>query len=391
MHLSKRVWAEIDLNAVKENYIKIKNHLGDETKICAVVKADGYGHGAVMLSEIYSELGVDYYAVSNIDEAQELRENGITEPILILGYTPVSEVKTLSSLDISQAVYSLDYAKMLSRKCKSEGVHCKIHIKVDTGMSRLGFLCHSFPQNNNSIDEIELACKMDNLINEGIFTHFSVSDEAYEGREFTKKQYDNINYVIDELKNRGITFKISHCSNSGAILDYNMHLDMVRAGIILYGLAPSQKLKDKLNLVPVMTLKSAVSGVKTVEAGSDISYGRTFTAKEAMKVATVPIGYADGYIRTYANDAYVLINGKKAKVVGRICMDQLVCDVREIDDIKIGDEVIIFGKGENGEPTADDVANWGNTINYEVICLISKRVPRLFFKGSKVLDVMYKI
>lgn len=391
MHLSRRVWAEIDLNAAKENFERIREHLGDKTKICAVVKADGYGHGANMLCGLYSELGADFFAVSNIDEAQELREGGIKEPILILGYTPISEASKLSRLNISQAVYSADYARMLSQKCEQEGITCKIHIKIDTGMSRLGFICHDFPENDSSIEEIKNVCGLNNLSAEGIFTHFAVSDESLEGRDFTNKQYYNMTHTIDELKKLGVNFDICHCSNSGAIIDYDMHLDMVRAGIILYGLSPSQKLKDKLNLTPVMTLKSVVSGVKTVPKGSDISYGRTYTTEKEMKIATVPIGYADGYIRDYGKDGYVFIGGKKAKILGRICMDQLICDVSEIENVGIGDEVIIFGKGENGEPTADDVAAWGNTINYEVICLISKRVPRLFFKDGKVLDVMYKI
>ncbi|MEE1218583.1 MAG: alanine racemase [Ruminococcus sp.] len=392
MEFVKRTWAEISLDAIAHNYKVIKSKLNCNTKICCVIKADGYGHGATELFKIYENLGADYFAVSNIDEGVEIREAGCTKPIVILGYTPAGEAKRLSDYNISQAVFCLDYAKQLSNECIKNNCSCKIHIKTDTGMSRIGFMCQEFPRDNYSINEITSACSLPALYPEGLFTHFCVSDESDDGREFTLKQYNNFIYIKSELEKSGINFDICHCSNSGAIVDYsNTYCDMVRAGIILYGLSPSSKLFGKLDLVPAMTLKTTVAYVKQLNKGAGISYGRTFTAQRDMKIATVPIGYADGYIRQNSENGYMLVNGKKAKIVGRICMDQIMLDVTDIDDIKIGDEVIVFGTGKNGEPTADIIAENTGTINYEVVCLVGKRVPRIYYKNGIVTDVMYKL
>lgn len=392
MNMVKRTWAEISLNAIEHNYNVIRNKVADGTKVCCVIKADGYGHGAVELSQIYEKLGADFFAVSNIDEGIEIRKGGSKLPIVILGYTPVSEAKNLAAYNISQAVFSLEYAKELSEKCVEEDCICKMHIKVDSGMSRIGFMCQEFPRDEYSVEEICEACCLPNLEVEGLFTHFCVSDEDAEGREFTNKQYENFIYVRDSLKRRGVDISVVHCSNSGAIEDYpETCCDMVRAGIILYGLAPSSKLADRLDLVPAMTLKTVVAFVKEVQKGATISYGRTFTADRKMKIATVPIGYADGFIRQNAKDGYMMVNGKKAKIVGRICMDQTMLDVTDIEDVKTGDEVVVFGTGENGEPTADSLAENTGTINYETVCLVGKRVPRIYIKDGKIENVMYKL
>lgn len=392
MNMVKRTWAEISLNAIEHNYNVIRNKVADDTKVCCVIKADGYGHGAVELSQIYEKLGADFFAVSNIDEGIEIRKGGSKLPIVILGYTPVSEAKNLANYDISQAVFSLEYAKELSKKCVEDDCICKMHIKVDSGMSRIGFMCQEFPRDEYSIEEICEACCLPNLEVEGLFTHFCVSDEDAEGREFTNKQYENFIHVRDSLKKRGVEISVVHCSNSGAIEDYpETCCDMVRAGIILYGLAPSSKLADRLDLVPAMTLKTVVAFVKEVQKGATISYGRTFTADKKMKIATVPIGYADGFIRQNAKDGYMMVNGKKAKIVGRICMDQTMLDVTDIEDVKTGDEVVVFGTGENGEPTADSLAENTGTINYETVCLVGKRVPRIYIKDGKIENVMYKL
>ena len=392
MNMVKRTWAEISLNAIEHNYNVIRNKVADDTKVCCVIKADGYGHGAVELSQIYEKLGADFFAVSNIDEGIEIRKSGSKLPIVILGYTPVSEAENLAEYDISQAVFSLEYAKELSEKCVEEDCICKMHIKVDSGMSRIGFMCQEFPRDEYSIEEICEACCLPNLEVEGLFTHFCVSDEDAEGREFTNKQYENFIHVRDSLKKRGVDISVVHCSNSGAIEDYpETCCDMVRAGIILYGLAPSSKLADRLDLVPAMTLKTVVAFVKEVQKGATISYGRTFTADRKMKIATVPIGYADGFIRQNARDGYMMVNGKKAKIVGRICMDQTMLDVTDIEDVKTGDEVVVFGTGENGEPTADSLAENTGTINYETVCLVGKRVPRIYIKDGKIENVMYKL
>lgn len=392
MNMVKRTWAEISLNAIEHNYNVIRNKVADDTKVCCVIKADGYGHGAVELSQVYEKLGADFFAVSNIDEGIEIRKSGSKLPIVILGYTPVSEAENFAEYDISQAVFSLEYAKELSEKCVEEDCICKMHIKVDSGMSRIGFMCQEFPRDEYSIEEICEACCLPNLEVEGLFTHFCVSDEDAEGREFTNKQYENFIHVRDSLKKRGVDISVVHCSNSGAIEDYpETCCDMVRAGIILYGLAPSSKLADRLDLVPAMTLKTVVAFVKEVQKGATISYGRTFTADRKMKIATVPIGYADGFIRQNAKDGYMMVNGKKAKIVGRICMDQTMLDVTDIEDVKTGDEVVVFGTGENGEPTADSLAENTGTINYETVCLVGKRVPRIYIKDGKIENVMYKL
>ena len=392
MNMVKRTWAEISLNAIEHNYNVIRNKVADDTKVCCVIKAAGYGHGAVELSQVYEKLGADFFAVSNIDEGIEIRKSGSKLPIVILGYTPISEAENLAEYDISQAVFSLEYAKELSEKCVEEDCICKMHIKVDSGMSRIGFMCQEFPRDEYSIEEICEACCLPNLEVEGLFTHFCVSDEDAEGREFTNKQYENFIHVRDSLKKRGVDISVVHCSNSGAIEDYpETCCDMVRAGIILYGLAPSSKLADRLDLVPAMTLKTVVAFVKEVQKGATISYGRTFTADRKMKIATVPIGYADGFIRQNAKDGYMMVNGKKAKIVGRICMDQTMLDVTDIEDVKTGDEVVVFGTGENGEPTADSLAENTGTINYETVCLVGKRVPRIYIKDGKIENVMYKL
>ena len=391
MDFVKRTWAEISLDAVIHNFKEIKSKTGN-AKICCVVKADGYGHGAVMLSQVYEKLGADFFAVSNIDEGIELRDAGCTLPILILGYTPVTDASRLAQYNISQAVFSLGYAQALSDECTKAGVSVKIHIKADTGMSRIGFMCQQFPRDDNSIKEICEACALPNLIPEGLFTHFCVSDEGAEGRKFTQKQYDNFTYVRKALESEGLKIEICHCSNSGAIEDYgDTYCDMVRAGIILYGLAPSPKLYGKLNLRPAMTLKTSVAYVKELKKGADISYGRTFTAPKDMKIATVPIGYADGFVRSNAENGYMLVNGQKAKIVGRICMDQTMLDVTDIDNVSVGDEVVVFGTGEHGEPTADLIAKNTDTINYEVVCLVGKRVPRIYYKDGVITEVMYKL
>lgn len=387
---TKRTWAEISLDNIIHNYKAIKSNISDNVMMCCVIKADAYGHGAVKLAKLYESLGADWFSVSNIEEAIELRNNNITLPILVLGYTPVTYAEILSKYNIAQTCHSIDYAKSLSDVAVSQGVTVKIHLKLDTGMSRIGLICQNIERDKGSIDTAEQICKLPNLYPQGVFTHFAVSDEAEGGKAFTIQQFNAFTYTINELEKRGIKFEIRHCANSGAIIDYpEMHLDMVRAGIILYGLAPSEKLKNRLNLIPAMQLKSVVSQYKEICKGTTISYGRTFTAESTKKVVTIPIGYADGYIREIAKEGYVSIHGKKAKILGRICMDQTIVDATNIDNINTGDKVTIFGNGlAKNTPTADDIAKWSNTINYEVVCLVSKRVPRVYYKDDKIVEVV---
>ena len=395
---TRRLWAEVNMNAIRENYEAIREAIGKGVKLCCVVKADGYGHGAVEICKLYHELGVDFLAVSNLDEALELRRADITEPILILGYTPANRCRDLAKEDIRQAVYSLDYARELSEECEKNGVEVKAHIKVDTGMSRIGFFCQEFPRDNDSIEEIKEACKLPHIIPEGIFMHFAVADDGERGEEYTKKQYENFIHTVDEVEKAGVHFEIRHCSNSGAIIDYpTMRLDMVRAGIILYGYAPSDVMRHQLNLKPAFRLKTLISHIKTVKAGTTVSYGRTFTAERDMRIATVPVGYADGYIRAYAKDGYMFVwdktkkFGKNCKIIGRICMDQTMLDVTDFPEAEVGNVVVVLGNGKDGEPTAEDIARWGDTISYEVLCAVSKRVPRLYRTNWITGNVVYKI
>ena len=333
-----RTWAEIDINALKHNFEIIKK-TANGTKIMAVVKANAYGHNVDIVAPILDKNGADAFAVSNIVEAVELRDLGIKKPILILGYTPESMAKYLAFYDITQCVFSLDYAKKLSETAKKSNVKVKIHIKLDTGMGRIGFDCRS--NELNGIKDAVAAAKLKNLIFDGIFTHFAMSDRSPEEETgFTDEQYNRFVSGIQNMKKAGLKPNTCHCSNSAALcLDDDKHLDMCRAGIILYGLTPSDKLKLKQDFIPVMTLKTVVSMIKTIKKGETVNYGRTYTADKDRIIATLTAGYADGYNRLLSNKGYVLINGKKAPIVGRICMDQMSVDITDLENVSVGDTV----------------------------------------------------
>lgn len=372
MDFLHRTWAEIDLDALVHNFDIIKKE-ATGAKLMAVVKADAYGHSARIVAPILEQHGADAFAVSNIEEAITLRGCGITRPILILGYTPVSMAAQLYLNDISQCVYSPEYAAALSKRACADGVKVKVHIKLDTGMSRLGFDCRD--EKLSGIEEAVTAARLKGFVFEGIFTHFAVSDRTETSEDgFTDKQYFRFCTAAERFEKAGLRPKYRHCCNSAAFcLDSDKHFDMCRPGIILYGLTPSSDLKLKENFVPVMTVKSVVSMVKTIKKGDTVSYGRTFTAEKEMKIATVTAGYADGYPRLLSNKGYVLINGKRANIIGRVCMDQMSVDVSDIDNVKQGDEVILFGK----TLPVEELADMCGTINYEIICGISPRVPRI--------------
>ena len=372
MEILRRTWAEIDVDALIHNLKIIKSKTPD-ARIMAVVKANAYGHSAGIVAPVLDKNGADSFAVSNIDEALQLRSLNITKPILILGYTPPQLVKILNENNISQCVYSPEYALDLSAEAVKQKVKIKIHTKLDTGMSRIGFDCRS-----DDLFGIYLAIsssKLDGFDFEGIFTHFSVADRSkVEEDGFTDAQYNRFKNAVEIFKKSGLVPKYCHCCNSaGLILDGDKHLDICRPGIILYGLSPSSAPELECNLIPVMTLKSVVTMVKEINENDSISYGRTFKATEKMRIATVSIGYADGYPRLLSNKGYVIINGKKANIVGRVCMDQLSVDVTDIPDAKMGDEVILFGK----ELSVNVLAELCDTINYEIVCGISPRVPRM--------------
>ncbi len=370
MEFFHRTWAEIDLNALKHNLYYIKKQ-ADGAKLMAVVKANAYGHSAELVVPFLAKNGVDYFAVSNIDEALQLRGLGITASILILGYTPIDAVELLAENDITQCVYSADYAGNLSRKAVALGKQIKIHIKLDTGMSRLGFSLEK-------IGEAVESAKLEGFAFEGIFTHFACSDRTPEDEDnFTNEQYDCFVEGVKRFREQGLEPKIVHCCNSAAtLLDSDKHCDLVRPGIILYGLTPNHALD--FPIIPVMTLKSVVSMVKYIKKGDSVNYGRSFTAQKDMRIATVAAGYADGYPRGLSNKAYVLIKGQRAPVIGRVCMDQLSVDISNIKNVDIGDEVILFGR----DLSVNTLADITGTINYEIICNISPRVPRILIKEA---------
>ena len=367
----KRTWAEIDVDALIHNFNIIKNTAN--SPICAVVKANAYGHGVNIVAPLLQDAGADYFAVSNVEEAVELRELGIVKPILILGYTPCEFASELQKHDISQCVYSLDYAKELSNEAAKQNLNIKVHLKLDTGMSRIGFDCRD--DKLNGISDAIVAAKLDGFTLEGVFTHFAFSDRNESQDDgFTAEQYNRFVNALAAIKNAGLNPAICHCSNSAAIcLDSDKHLDMCRAGIILYGLTPSSDLELPQDFIPVMDFKSVVSQVKEIAIGDTVSYGRTFKADKNMTIATVSCGYADGYPRLLSNRGFVLINGQRANIVGRVCMDQFCVDVTDIKDVKRGDEVLLWGKDLAVETLADIIG----TINYEMVCSVSSRVKRI--------------
>ncbi len=380
----KRTWAEIDLDAIRRNYKLIRGAVSPKAKICCCVKADGYGHGASFVSRELENMGADWFAVSNLEEGIQLRRAGVTRPILILGFTPPQMAEKLHGLGIAQTVFSLEYARELSENAVKAGVKLNIHVKLDSGMSRIGFLYQELDRDREAIDEMEQVCRMPGLYAQGIFTHFAVSDEGEDGERFTLKQYGCFKEAIEELQHRGITFELRHCANSGAVLDYpELHLDMVRPGVILYGLMPSAKMRRPLGLVPAMEFKTVVSMLKTVQPGTRVSYGCEFVAEKPTVLATVPVGYADGYPRALHDKADMLVCGKRARVVGRVCMDQLMLDVTDIPEARDGATVTIFGRDDQNGITVDELAGLYGTINYEMVCLVGKRVPRIYLRDGK--------
>ena len=388
--LLRRTWAEIDLDALAQNFREVRKAADPKAMVCCVVKADAYGHGAVRVAREFASLGADWFAVSNLEEALQLRQAGIETPVLVLGYTPADKAGTLSRENISQCVYSLEYARDLSRFAQEAGVEVNIHLKIDTGMSRLGFYYQDISRDEAAVEEVKEACSLPGLVPQGIFTHFAVSDEGQAGDAFTMRQFGCLKEMIESLARAGVTFPVRHCANSAGVFDYPLsHLDMVRAGIVIYGLAPSGALRSRPALKPALALKSVVSHVKTLLPGATVSYGRKFTAQHEMRVATVPVGYADGYPRLLSpGGAEVLIGGKRCPILGRICMDQLMADVTALDQVRVGDTVTLIGRDGEEEITADELAEKEGTINYEVVCALSKRVPRVYVKNGKV-DSIY--
>lgn len=381
----KRAWAEVSLDRLERNYNKCKGLISADTELVAVVKANAYGHGDTAVAPFLQKKGVKWFAVSNVNEAKTLRNCGIKGEILILGYTSPENIDELCDNNIIQTATGYEHALSLSDSIH-DGKKLRVHISLDTGMGRIGVRQDTI---SGYADECEKIYNLKGLSVEGLFTHFAVADsDSPEDEAYTKKQRDIIVGVDDELKKRGIKLPVVHFFNSaGATYLDDDRSVLARYGIMLYGLYPNSELKLPVELEPVMELKTIVSHIKTVRKGDFISYGRTFCAQRDMKIATLTIGYADGYSRLLSNKSEVLINGKRAKSVGRVCMDQMMVDVTDIDT-KVGDVATVFGRDGNDIITPDDLASLYGTIGYEIICGISKRVPRVIIKGGKIIDVL---
>lgn len=388
---NSRAWLEIDLDAISHNTREIRRLTAPSAEIVGVVKADGYGHGAVEVSKCILQNGVTRLAVSQLDEAIQLRQHGIQAPILLLSDLEPERTDALLAYDVAQIVFTREFAQFLSERASAAGKILKIHIKLDTGMGRVGFRGED-PQTVEDILEI---ASMPGLYIEGIFTHFAVSDEAgEEDVAYTKRQFDLFQQVCTALKARGLQIPLCHVANSAAILRLpETHLDAVRAGIILYGFHPSSVTAGgEAKLLPAMTFKARLTAVKKVPAGTSLSYGCTYTTKRESVIATVPVGYADGYFRALSNKARVLIQGMSAPICGRVCMDQFMVDVTDLVaqglQVCVGDEVVLMGRQGDEEISAEELARLCGTINYEIICSPGKRVPKRYLSGGRIVSVM---
>ena len=379
-----RVCERVDLDAIFYNFQMMKANIKDGVKMIAVIKTDGYGHGAVQIARLLEP--VDYiwgYAVATLDEAVVLRKNDIKKPILVLGCIFPDQWEAMIENEVRMTTYTVEMAKEVSNLAVKMGKNAYIHIKLDTGMSRLGFQIHE-----DSVDAIEEISKMPGLKLEGMFTHFAKADET--DKAYTDVQIGKYNYMRDELKKRGVSFPIYHCSNSAGIIDIKKaNMDLVRAGISIYGLYPSEEVEKKnVPLRPAMELISHVSYVKTVPEGTPVSYGGTYVTEKETSLATIPVGYADGYSRRLSNRGSVLIHGTRCPILGKVCMDQCMVDVSAVPQAKVGDTVTLIGRDGEDEITAAEIAGIMETIHYEVVCDISKRVTRVYLKNGKEVSVL---
>jgi len=374
-----RVYASINLDAIYNNLISLKNNTSTNTEIIAVIKADGYGHGAVPIAYAIEDK-VLAFAVATVQEATNLKKHGIKKPVYIIGFTHESQIEDILKYDLRPTVFSYSYAKYLSEKALDAGKKIKIHIKLDTGMGRIGY-----QTDEKSFEEILLMKDLKGIETEGIFSHFASSDSS--DKSFAKVQYKKYMDFVNLLEEKGMKFNIKHTSNSAAIIDMPYaNLSAVRAGISLYGQYPSDEVdKTKVILEPALELKSHIVYLKELNEGSTISYGSTFITTKKTKVATIPVGYGDGYLRNLSNKGYVLINGEKAPIIGRVCMDQFMVDVTDIDSVKEGDEVTLIGRDGNNFISVDELSELAGTFNYEFLCDLGKRIPRVFYKDSKIV------
>lgn len=383
MNPNNRIYAKIDLDAVRHNLEEIHRLLKKDTQVIAVIKTDAYGHGASAIADVLQPAEYLYgFAVATAEEALKLRQHGIQKPILILGYVFAEHYPALIAHDIRFAVFTYEMAQQLSETAGQMGKDVRIHIKIDTGMSRIGMQV-----NEESAKIIAQIASLPHIIPEGIFTHFARADES--DKTSAQKQLEQFLYMIRLGREAGVEFPYQHCANSAGILDLPQSgMNLVRAGIILYGLWPSDEVqKERIDLHPVLELVSHVAYVKRLEAGRSISYGGTYTTKEPRVIATIPAGYGDGYPRSLSNKGYVLIHGQRAPVVGRVCMDQFMADVTDIADVKTGDRVVLAGRDGSEFLSLETLAQLSGRFHYEFACCLSGRVPRVFYKdGMPVAD-----
>ena len=368
---TRPVWAEVNLDNIKFNLKQVKKNIPEHTKIMAVVKADAYGHGVIPVAKAALEGGADRLAVALPEEGKELRENDFKLPIQILGEVLPNQIPILVENDLIPTISKLDTVQKLNELAEKKDIIKKVHVKIDTGMGRIGV----FP--DDAINFIKKVNSYDNIDIEGIMTHFAKADE--EDKSYTYKQWERFQSVIDKLKEIDIKIPIKQAANSATIIDLpEFALNMVRPGIMMYGLRPSHEVDESFELKPALSWKAKVVYLKEVPPGTGISYGTTYVTKRKAKIATIPMGYADGFSRLLSNKGEVLINGKRAPIRGRVCMDQFMVDVTDIDNVNIGDELVLIGKQGNDELTATEMADLIGTINYEITCDITKRVPRVY-------------
>lgn len=378
-----RVKADINLDAIAGNAAEIKKRLQPGVKLAAVIKADGYGHGAVPVAKAVYETA-DWFAVSNIEEALELRTNGIKKPILTLGYTAPLQLEEAIQNHITLTLCDRESAEEISEAATRIGRKAEVHIKVDTGMGRIGFPAEEFFS-----EQAAEAVKLSNLTATGIYTHFARADEA--NKDATRLQYQTFMTFIASLEKRGITGLLRHAENSAAILSLpEYQLDMVRLGISLYGMYPSEEVvPDDLKLQPAMEIKSHIAFLKTVPAGTGIGYNATYVTREPRRIATVPVGYGDGYPRALSNCGRVLVHGKSVPIVGRVCMDQMMIDVTDVPEVKRGDTVTLMGR-EGGEwITAEEIGALSHSFHYEMVCNVGKRIPRVYYKKGEAVGARH--
>ena len=374
MNRYSRVHAEIDLDAILHNMDAMRGNIAKDTKIMAVIKADGYGHGAVEIAETIEKLDYLYgYAVATVEEGLILRNHGIQKPILILGYVFPDQYVDMIKAGIRPTVFTREMAEKLSVAAASIGRDCKIHFAIDTGMSRIGYQV-----TEEAADEMAQLSKLPHIIVEGIFTHFARADETDIAP--ARIQYEKFQEFLHALEEKGLSIPMKHCSNSAGIIRMQeANLDAVRAGIILYGLYPSPEVEQEpVPLKPLMSLRSHIAYIKTVEPGVEISYGGIFTTTRKTRVATIPVGYADGYARGLSNKGSVLIRGKRAPILGRVCMDQFMVDVTDIPEARELDQVTLLGRDQKDCITMEELGDLSGRFNYEFACCISKRVPRVY-------------